>query len=86
MKPILVPLVGIVANELCDRRRVTRLEADETDLLAEAMLNLADAYDLKVKDPKVAAWLGLGGAAALIYKNRRQLPAPEAKPDAAVAA
>lgn len=84
LRPILIPAVAIVGNGLCDRYRVTRLEGDEAGVLADALIRLADAYDLRVTDPKVAAWLGLGAAAALVYKNRRPLPAAEPKPDASV--
>lgn len=77
LKPVLYPAVAVIGRQVCERHRVSTLERDEVAALAEALANLADAYDFTVSDPKVAAWLGLVSAAGAIMMNRRPLPPPQ---------
>ncbi len=88
LKPVLYGFVAVGGKYACRRYRVPPLEKSEIELLAEAINNLVEAYDWSIKDPKVAAWLGLGAAAMAVVMPRLahlevKQPEPEPQADAA---
>ncbi len=85
LKPVLYGFVAVGGKYACRHYRVPPLEKSEIELLAEAINNLVEAYDWTIKDPKVAAWLGLGAAAMAVVMPRLahlDVSAPAAEPQA----
>lgn len=70
-------------NYACDMFHVTRLQQSEAGMLAVALCDLAQAYDMLGQlDPKTAAWLSLAAVSAAVIGNRRRVePQPEAAND-----
>lgn len=60
--PIIGPAVSVVSFAVTTRYNVAPLVEAELQKLAEAIANVAKAYNLRVSDPKVAAWYALGAA------------------------
>ncbi len=74
--------VAIGGGLICNRVRVTNLERGEIDLLARAMVALAQEYGIGPQDAKTIAWLNLGGVTLAIIGNRERLaPPPDPDPD-----
>ncbi|HEX6960201.1 MAG TPA: hypothetical protein VF194_19630 [Ferrovibrio sp.] len=70
--------VNVIGVYACARYRVTPLEPDECRMMSGALLNVARVYGLLDRaDPKIMAWLTLGGVGMTIMANRRPLPQPE---------
>jgi hypothetical protein len=86
LKAALAGAVHILSMPVCKRYRVTPLLLDECDAVSGAVLNLAQVYGLLDKaDPRIMAWLTVGGVAMQIAGNRQRLPEPETAADAAAA-
>lgn len=60
----------------CKAARVSALEADEENALADAVANVVQFYDVSALDPKAAAWIGLGLTALGVVSNRVSLAPP----------
>jgi len=55
--------VGVIGKIICNRANVPGLQNDEINSITEFTVTLLQLYDLQT-NPKVAAWIGLGGAVA----------------------
>lgn len=83
--PGLVAAMSMVVTGLsapiCRKAKVTPVEKHEADMLGQALAQLVTIYDLGPKDPKGAAWMGLGMALVGVVGARVRLP--EAKEEEA---
>lgn len=73
-------LVMGVSVPICRKVRVTDLDRSEGDAIGAALAQLITVYDVGPKDPKGAAWLGIGLTMVGVIGNRRPLP-PQANVD-----
>jgi hypothetical protein len=88
LKVALSGAVAAISVPVCARYRVTGLRPQESKAMGEALFNLASAYGwLDKADPRIMAWLTLGGVAMQIVSGREKLPTPvDPKPADAAAA
>lgn len=71
---VLASTVGAIVTR---RVRVEPLTEVEAEALGVAFAKLAAAYDFQIRDPRVAAWLGLGNVFAVVYLPRRGTARPD---------
>jgi len=67
---VLSPVCKGLGTLACRRAGVSGLRDDEADALGAALANLVDVYDLGPRDPKAAAWMGMGLTMAAIVAPR----------------
>lgn len=77
LRPMVAGALVPLGAAVCRRYHVTMISGEECHALAGAMLGVAEAYGMLDKaDPRVMAWLTLGGTAAAIVANRQPVPPP----------
>ena len=76
-------VVAGLSVPICRKARVTGLGKHEADMLGAAIAQLVAVYDLGPKDPKGAAWMGLGLCCVGVVSARARLP--DAPPEAVAA-
>ncbi len=80
LQTALTQVVAGLSVPVCRRAKVTGLEAAEAEAIGSALALLVTVYDVGPKDPKAAAWLGLGLSVVGVVANRRPLPQVEEGP------
>jgi hypothetical protein len=67
-------VVMAVSKPVCRKARVTDLQPTEAEALGASLAVLVEMYDIGPKDPRAAAWMGLGLTVVGIIGNRQRLP------------